>query len=167
MNSDKDSDIDHDLKWAKNNGDFSEMIENMFEWNVMGTLSDGDRVFYINENVNEEIIEEEVRNEYHVNIFENLSSEDIIVEEEEIIEMSGVSLYEGCYDIEMKFIEEDFVNNYDVSKVTAYPFSENGQNRRENISEKFIKDCKKEKLQLDNRIHDLKDMQDAHENMVF
>jgi hypothetical protein len=116
MNSDEDFNIDRDLiKWVKNNSDFSEMIENMFDWNVMGTLSDGVRVFYIDddkENVKEEIIEEIARekNEYRVDALENLSNEEIIVEEEEIIEMSGVSLYEGCYDIEMKFIEEGLIN---------------------------------------------------------
>src|ERR1044072_1440622 len=116
MNPEEDFSIDHfynqqtnDLiKWVKNNGDFSEMIENMFEWNVMGTLSDGVRVFYIDDN-EKEVTEEEMReeNEYFMNAVEN---EEIIVEEEEIIEMSGVSLYEGCYDIEMKLIEEGFVS---------------------------------------------------------
>jgi hypothetical protein len=124
MNSDQDFNNDRDfIKWVKNNNDFSEMIENMFDWNVMGTLSDGGRVFYIKENMKEEeeMMEYEVREENkhyinhnnyenHVNIFENLSNEEITVEEEEVIEMSGVSLYEGCYDIETKFIEEGYVN---------------------------------------------------------
>lgn len=128
MNSEENFNNDHDLiKWVPFYNDFSEMIENMFDWNVMGTLSDGGRVFYIKDDMeeDEEMFEYEMMEENkdqkdrkdhknHVNIFENLSNEEITVEEEEVIEMSGVSLYEECYDIETKFIEERFVN-YGVS----------------------------------------------------
>ncbi|GES86208.1 hypothetical protein GLOIN_2v1554394 [Rhizophagus clarus] len=147
---------DHDfIKWVKNNNDFSEMIENMFEWNIMGTLNDGGRVFYIKENMEDEIMEDEEYDNHnnHVSILENLSNEEITVEEEEVIEMSGVSLYE-CYDIESKFIEEGFLN-YGVTG--AFPFSENGQNRRENVSkedkddsEKCIKEFQKINTQKSN-----------------
>ncbi|CAG8437663.1 9042_t:CDS:2 [Rhizophagus irregularis] len=109
--SEEDFNNEHDIiNKVISYDDFSEMIENMFEWNVMDTL-------------------------------------EITVEEEEVIEMSGVSVYEECYDIETKFIKERFVN-YGVSG--ACPLSENRQNRRENLSRddkedlvKCIKECQK------------------------
>ena len=98
-----------------NYGEFSDIIEDMFDWNVMGTLSDGVQVFYVDdrEKEKEEKTEMEMRegNEDHVNVDENLLIEEIIVEEEEVIEMSGVSFYEGCYDLGMKFLEEGFEGN--------------------------------------------------------
>ncbi|CAB4476513.1 uncharacterized protein OCT59_016670 [Rhizophagus irregularis] len=159
--SEEDFNNEHDIiNKVISYDDFSEMIENMFEWNVMDTLGDGDQIFYIKNDMeeDEEMIEDEMIEENrdhkdrkdqmdHVNIFENLSNEEITVEEEEVIEMSGVSVYEECYDIETKFIKERFVN-YGVSG--ACPLSENRQNRRENLSRddkedlvKCIKECQK------------------------
>ncbi|CAG8447508.1 13957_t:CDS:2 [Funneliformis mosseae] len=138
------------IKKVKTYGEFSEIIEGMFDWNIMGTLSDGVQVYYVDDCDHENV----KGDEQHVRENEIVSNEEIIMEEEEVIEMSGVNFYEGCYDLGMKFIKVD----YGV-------YGENAQNHCERFSsddhekESWKLDARKdgEHKQLKRRIQELND----------